>query len=61
MSNTDNGTFDSLLDGQAGAALGSQGISTKTFALNLATGLALFVFQLSGFFLLKSSDIGRRI
>lgn len=48
-------------NGGAGAAQDSSGIATKAFVLNLATGLGLFAFQLTGFFLLKSSSLGRRI
>lgn len=50
----------SIFDGNAGAAQ-TGSVTTKAFFLNLATGAALFAFQLSGFFLLKSSNIGRRI
>lgn len=50
-----------IIDGNAGAAKASEGITTRAFALNLAVGFALFVFEVSGFFLLKSSDIGRRL
>jgi len=53
--------FLNLLDGNAGTAQQSDGIATKAFLLNLATGLGLFAFQLTGFFLLKSSSIGRRL
>lgn len=38
-----------------------EGITTKAFVLNLATGFILFTLQTTGFFLLKSSSIGRRI
>lgn len=39
----------------------SQGITTKAFVLNLAFGFVVFTLQVTGFFLLKSSSIGRRI
>lgn len=50
-----------IFDGQAGAAQASDGITTKAFLLNLAVGFGLFAVELSIFFLLKSSNIGRRI
>ena len=59
-----NGTsFGDIIDGGSGTAQdsGTVGITTKAFALNLSTGIALFLFELIGFFLLKSSGIGRRI
>lgn len=37
------------------------GIAFKGFLLNIAVSLGLFTFQVAGFFLLKSSAIGRRI
>lgn len=50
----------SIFNGNAGA--GQTGsVTTHAFFLNLATAAVLFAFQLSGFFLLKSSNIGRRI
>ena len=55
-----NEAFD-IINGQGGAAQGQKGISTRAFALNLALGIALFVTELTGFFLLKDSKIGRRI
>lgn len=55
------GDFYDIINGNNGAAQRSVGISTKAFALNLATGLALFLLEVSGFFLLKSSEIGKRI
>ena len=59
----DTGILDlpSLLNGGAGKGQGQDNIAVKAFALNIAVGAALFVFELSGFFLLKSSAIGRRI
>jgi hypothetical protein len=50
-----------IFQGNAGAAGAGGPVNTKAFFLNLATGAALFAFQVSGFFLLKSSNIGRRI
>ena len=50
-----------ILKGDAGTAQGTQGITTKAFALNLAAGIALFLFEITGFFLLKSANIGRRL
>ena len=50
-----------ILNGNSGAAQDSKGITTKAFALNLAVGAGLFAFNLTGFFLLKSADLGRRI
>ena len=59
--NSTGSGFGDIINGNAGAAADSNGVTTKGFALNLAAGLALFVFNLTGFFLLKSSSIGRRI
>lgn len=50
----------SIFDGNAGVAQ-TGSVTTRAFFLNLATGAALFAFELSLFFLLKSSNIGRRI
>ena len=60
---TSNSTagFLNVLDGYAGSGASRQGIAVKAFVLNIAVGLILFVIQLTGFFLLKSSAIGRRI
>ena len=62
-SSNGNPNFYNIINGgaTAGAAANDKGITTKAFALNLATGLALFLFEVTGFFLLKSSSIGRRI
>ncbi|KAK5174473.1 uncharacterized protein LTR77_001553 [Saxophila tyrrhenica] len=64
-SNSTNSTggdiVDDLLNGNPGAAQDSSGIATKAFFLNLAFAFGLFAFQLTGFFLLKSSGLGRRI
>ncbi|KAK4949474.1 hypothetical protein LTR10_012092 [Elasticomyces elasticus] len=61
ISNTNSSSIPDIFQGNAGAAQTSGGITTKAFVLNLATGIGLFVFQLSGFFLLKSSNLGRRL
>jgi hypothetical protein len=51
----------SFLNGNAGAAQGSAGITTRAFLLNLAIGFGLFSVELTIFFVLKSSSLGRRI
>ena len=57
-----NGTnVGDIFEGNAGVAQGSEGIPTRAFLLNLAVGVALFTFQTTGFFLLKSSSLGRSI
>ena len=56
-----NGTFLSFLNGEAGTGQNQQGIALKAFLLNIAVSLGLFAFEISAFFLLKSSDLGRRI
>ena len=56
-----NDTFLDFLNGQAGVGQNSRGIAVKAFVLNIAVSLALFAFEISGFFLLKSSAVGRRI
>ena len=64
MGNSTNSTASGILDiinGGAGKGQNKQGIATKAFVLNLAVGLGLFAFEISGFFLLKSSAVGRRI
>lgn len=53
--------FTSILNGNAGAAGEGGSVTTRAFFLNLATGAILFALQLTGFFLLKNADIGRRI
>lgn len=57
---SDNGFLD-IINGGAGAGQNTHGIAIKNFVLNLAVGLGLFAFNISGFFLLKNSAIGRRI
>ncbi len=56
-----NGTILDFLNGEAGAGQNQEGIALKAFVLNIAVSLGLFAFELSGFFLLKSSALGRRI
>ena len=56
-----NGTILDFLDGGTGAGQNQSGIALKAFVLNIAVSLALFAFEISGFFLLKSSALGRRI
>lgn len=56
-----NGTFLNILNGNAGVAQNKEGIALKAFVLNIAVSLGLFAFEVSAFFLLKSSAIGRRI
>ena len=56
-----NNTFLDLLNGQAGVGQNREGIAIKAFVLNIAVSLGLFAFEISGFFLLKSSALGRRI
>lgn len=59
MGDSINGT--DIFGGNAGVAQQQAGITTKTFVLNLAVGIGLFAIELSIFFLLKSSNLGRRI
>ena len=56
-----NETLLDFLNGQAGVGRNQEGIAVKAFVLNIAVSLGLFAFQISGFFLLKSSATGRRI
>jgi hypothetical protein len=51
----------SIFNGNAGSAANTGVVTTRAFFLNLAAGFGLAAFQLTGFFLLKSSNIGRRI
>ena len=60
-SNSSNQTLLDIFGGDAGVGQLQAGIAIKAFVLNIAVGLGLFAFQISGFFLLKSSAIGRRI
>ena len=63
MSNNSSGnsTLLDLLNGNAGAGQNKQGIALKAFLLNIAVSMGLFTFEILGFFLLKSSALGRRI
>ena len=61
VTNVTAGGFVGIIDAAAGLGQNQSGIATKAFVLNIAVGLGLFVFELSGFLLLKSSAIGRRI
>jgi hypothetical protein len=62
VSNSTNGTgIINLIDAGAGTGQNKAGIAVKAFVLNIAVGLALFAFEFSGFLILKSSAIGRRI
>lgn len=56
-----NGTILDLLNGETDVGQNKQGIALKAFVLNIAVSLGLFAFEISGFFLLKSSAVGRRI
>ncbi len=55
-----NDTFSSFLNA-GGKGQSQQGIATRAFVLNIAVSLGLFAFEIAGFFVLKSSAIGRRI
>lgn len=61
MPNNTDGPLLGIIDNQAGVGQNSQGVAVKAFVLNIAVSLGLFAFEISGFFLLKSSAIGRRI
>ena len=61
ITNSTNGGLLGLINAGAGAGQKSEGIAIKAFVVNIAVGLSLFVFEMSGFFILKSSAIGRRI
>ena len=56
-----NGSLFDFIDGEAGVGQNKEGIALKAFVLNIAVSLGLFAFEISGFFLLKSSAMGRRI
>ena len=53
--------LDSLFTGPPSDAQAQAGIQLRAFVLNLGVSLALFAFEVIGFFLLKSAAIGRRI
>lgn len=61
MAISSNQTVLDFLNGQAGVGQNKAGIAVKAFVLNIAISLGLFAFEISGFFLLKSSAMGRRI
>ena len=62
-SSNDNSTSfgDDVFRGNNLGAQDDQGITTRAFVLNIATGFVLFTLQTTGFFLLKSSGLGRRL
>ena len=60
-SSSNSSTIENLLNGDAGTGKNKQGIALRAFVLNLAVSLGLFAFELSGFFLLRNSALGRRI
>lgn len=59
--NLTNPDFLSFINGPGDVTSEKDNISVKAFVLNIAVGLGLFTFEFSGFLLLKSSAIGRRI
>lgn len=64
MSNSTNSSgnpISEFITGQAGVAQTREGIAIRAFIISIAVALVLFTLELSGFFLLKSSAIGRRI
>ena len=61
MANNSNSSLLQFLDGKRGEGEDSEGIALKAFVLNIAVSLGLFAFEISAFFLLKSSNVGRRI
>lgn len=64
MSNATNKSItsvDNIISYGSGAGQSTQGIAIKAFVVNLAVGLIIFALQIAGFFLLKSSALGRRI
>lgn len=56
-----NDNVTNFFDGHPDIVQNKQAIATKALVLNIAISLGLFAFELSGFLLLKSSAIGRRI
>lgn len=58
-----NGTssIGGLLNGSAGVAQGTQGVTVGQFVVSLAFGLVLFTVEVLGFFALKNLNIGKRI
>ena len=61
MANVTNATLLDIINAGAGAGQNREGIAIKAFVVNLAVGLGFFAFEIAGFFLVKSSAIGRRI
>ena len=59
--NSSTNPFDDLINSGAGKSTFQEGITVKTFVLNILVSLALFVFEVVAFFWLKSSVMGRRI
>lgn len=58
---TGNSTFDTFFGGAPANVQAQAGIQLRAFLLNIAVALGLFTAEIVGFFLLKSSAIGRRI
>ena len=58
-----NGTILDFLNGGNGLdqIQNKEGETSEDFALSVAVSLGLFTFEILGFFLLKSSAVGRRI
>ncbi len=54
-------SFLCLLNGPATLGQDKSRTNVKAFVLSVAVSLGFFAFNLSGFFLLKSSAMGRRI
>lgn len=62
MANITNNTgLVDIINAGAGVGQNTEGIAIKAFVVNLAVGLTLFALEVVGFFLLKSSALGRRI
>ena len=59
--NSSANPFDDLINSGAGRGKDQEGITVKTFVLNVLVSLALFVIEIVAFFWLKSSVTGRRI
>lgn len=60
-SNSSSNPVSDFFSGNAGVAQSRQGIALRAFIISIAVALVLFTVEVSGFFLLKSSAIGRRI
>ena len=56
-----NHFFQTVFNSSTSLGPNLQGIDTKGLVLNIVFSLALFASEILGFFLLKSSAIGRRI